>query len=304
MSDAEKRENVFDSFKNVGVSLEFVIQEAFLGYKYRKDHKKLYDTDSVVPEQLIRLYYGMNPDEARFDTMKQSFINKYIKNESIIEGINVDNIHTNTEARGLAAMYEYIHSSDIDYLFDVYTLKDLHAKLFSYAEFPECAGFFRNYDVYLPGSGADLCSWYMIRSELDKVDKEVQKLMKTAPIIGQYDSMEALFAYMDRAIEVACKLIKIHPFVDGNGRTIRGFLNKLFENVGLPPVYIKVHERTEYHRAMNKANNDGDYTDIKNFYRYKICDSIIEFDINERMRNNSGQTISNSEMTLKRKLNP
>jgi hypothetical protein len=35
---------------------------------------------------------------------------------------------------------------------------------------------------------------------------------------------------------------------------------------------------------MNKANNENDYTDIKNFYRYKICDSIIELDINNKVR--------------------
>ena len=35
---------------------------------------------------------------------------------------------------------------------------------------------------------------------------------------------------------------------------------------------------------MNNANNEGDYTDIKNFYHYKVCDSIVELDINERIR--------------------
>ena len=35
---------------------------------------------------------------------------------------------------------------------------------------------------------------------------------------------------------------------------------------------------------MNKANNDGDYTDIKKFYHYKVCDSIVELDINPRIR--------------------
>lgn len=73
-------------------------------------------------------------------------------------------------------------------------------------------------------------------------------------------------------------------FADGNGRTIRGFINKLLEDVNLPPIYIKATERTEYHKAMNLANNEGDYSDIKNFYRYKICDSIIELDINDTVR--------------------
>ena len=35
---------------------------------------------------------------------------------------------------------------------------------------------------------------------------------------------------------------------------------------------------------MNLANNENDYTAIKQFYRYKVCDSIIELDINERLK--------------------
>ena len=50
------------------------------------------------------------------------------------------------------------------------------------------------------------------------------------------------------------------------------------------PIYIKANERTEYHKAMNLANNENDYTAIKQFYRYKVCDSIIELDINERLK--------------------
>ena len=65
-------------------------------------------------------------------------------------------------------MYEYIHSDDVNYLFDVYTLKDLNAKLFSFTEYPEYAGDFRRFDVYLPGTGTELSEWSMIRPELKK----------------------------------------------------------------------------------------------------------------------------------------
>lgn len=302
MSEADKKQNVFGTFESLGVQMAFVIQESFLGYKYRKASKKLYDTDSDIPENLIRLYYGMNPNEATFDTMKKAFIRHYIKNESEIEGIDVKKIHSQAEVKGLAAMYEYIHSEDVNYMFDVYTLKDLNQKLFSFVSHPEYAGDFRSFDVYLPGAGANLCPWYLIRNQLNEIDKEVQKIITVAPIIRRHESMEALFAYMDRCIEISCKLIKVHPFVDGNGRTVRGFLNKLFEDVGLPPVYIKANERTEYHKAMNLANNDGDYSAIYQFYRYKICDSIIELDINERMKPKTPEEFENK--MLKRQLKP
>ena len=240
-----------------------------------------------MPEKLIRLYYGLNPTEANFNTMKKAFIKHYIRNESEIEGIVEASIHSKVETKGLGVMYDYIHSNDINYMFDVYTLKDLHRKLFTYAEHPECAGEFRNYPVYLPGTGTELTPWYEIRTELNKIDEEVQELVKDSKEISEHKDIDALMRYIERCVIVKCKLIKIHPFCDGNGRTIRGFTNKLFEDAGLPPVYIKANERTEYHKAMNLANNESDYTAIINFYKYKICDSIVELDINERIRKNS-----------------
>lgn len=279
MSENEKILKTVDQ-----VGAEFLIREIFLGYKYRKDCGILYDTDSDIPEKLISLYYGLKPDDTTFDCMKKAFVRHYIRNESEIEGINDKSIHGEEEMKGLEAMYDYIHSEDVNYLFDVYTLKDLNRMLFSFAPFPEYAGEFRNYTTFLPTTGTDLCPWEDIRFLLENVDVDVQKLVKKAPLVKNHNDMNAMLEYLDDSVEVMCKLIKIHPFGDGNGRTIRGFTNKLFEDAGLPPIYIKANERTEYHKAMNLANNENDYTAIKQFYRYKVCDSIIELDINERLK--------------------
>ena len=257
----EEKIRLIKDLNSAGVDIDFVIQEAFLGYKYRKLSKKLYEEKAEIPTKLIKMYYSLTPYRISFDNMKKAFIKRYINNESELEGVNCKDVHNKIEIEGLKIMYEYIHSEDINYMFDVYTLKDLHQKLFSLTEHPEYAGDFRNYDVYLPGSGTNLAEWSIIRSELNE-----------------------LLNYLDKCVIVGCKLIKVHPFVDGNGRTIRGFINKLLEDAGLPPIYIKVNERTEYHLAMNKANNEENYDFIKGFYRYKVCDSIIELDINERIK--------------------
>lgn len=99
------------------------------------------------------------------------------------------------------------------------------------------------------------------------------------------------------------KLTKV-SFADGNGRTIRGFINKLLEDAGLPPIYIKANERTEYHLAMNKANNEENYDFIKGFYRYKVCDSIIELDINERIKAENSEFKNNIIKSRKLKNKP
>ncbi len=280
----EEAMKLMTKFINSGLDPMFFIKESFLGYKYRKSKNKLYSNDAEIPTTLIKAYYLINWDTIEFDKIKSAFVNKYIKNESEIEEVNKNDIHGKVEIEGLKYMYEYIHSSEINYMFDVYTLLDLHRMLFKTSPHPECAGTFRNFDVYLPGTGTDLSEWSMIRPKLEEINKEILVLINSSKNVRESKSPNILLDYLDKCIEIKCKLIKVHPFSDGNGRVIRGFINKLIEDVNLPPIYIKVNERTEYHKAMNKANNENDYTDIKNFYRYKICDSIIELDINNKVR--------------------
>lgn len=58
------------------------------------------------------------------------------------------------------------------------------------------------------------------------------------------------------------ELVKIHPFVDGNGRTSRLLMNLDLMNQGYNPVIIKKVDRLEYYEALDKAHTTGDYTDF------------------------------------------
>lgn len=287
MSDErEKEKEILQYFlSKVGLDTPLMIQEAFLGYKYRKRTKKLYETDALIPTNLIKMYYSLNPGEVEFDNLRKSFINRYVKNESKLEGVNSENIHGREEIAGLVDMYEYLHSAEMEEDFNIYSLNELHKKLFSHTEFPECAGSYRNYDVYLPGTGIGLTEWSMIPVELYRISPRVDELHKKAKLVKEYGDVDDLLAFLDECVELNCDLIKIHPFSDGNGRTIRAFTNKMLEDAGLPSIYIKASERAEYQAAMSLALGEGDYSFIKGFYRYKVCDSIIELDINERLKN-------------------
>ena len=276
MSDAEKLKLSFD---DCDIDSLLLMTEAFLGYKYRKREKCLYSTDARIPINLIKYYYTLHHDSVEFDNLKKAFVTRYVNNESKIEQVDEDYI-----IEGLREMYEYIHSEDIEYMFDIYTIKDLHRKLFSKTPFPEYAGDFRKSFARLNGTATEICDWTMIRHNLEILDVEVQRLRKVSKEIRTSCDTNALIQYLGDCVVLGCRIIKVHPFVDGNKRTTRGFINKLLEDAGLPPVYIKANERDEYLLALSKAHNEGNYADIKGFYLYKVCDSIIELDINERVR--------------------
>ena len=56
------------------------------------------------------------------------------------------------------------------------------------------------------------------------------------------------------------ELVKIHPFVDGNGRTSRLLMNLDLMNHGYNPVIIKKEDRLDYYEALDKAHTTGNYT--------------------------------------------
>lgn len=58
------------------------------------------------------------------------------------------------------------------------------------------------------------------------------------------------------------ELVKIHPFVDGNGRTSRLLMNLVLMNNGYNPVIIKKETRLKYYEALDKAHITGNYTDF------------------------------------------
>ncbi len=54
------------------------------------------------------------------------------------------------------------------------------------------------------------------------------------------------------------KFVWIHPFFDGNGRTVRLAMNLLLMRSGFPPAIILKNDRKKYYDALNSANK-GNY---------------------------------------------
>ena len=65
-----------------------------------------------------------------------------------------------------------------------------------------------------------------------------------------------------RAALLHGELVKIHPFIDGNGRTSRLVMNMELMRSGYVPVIIKKDNRLKYYEALDKAHTTGDYTDF------------------------------------------
>ena len=67
---------------------------------------------------------------------------------------------------------------------------------------------------------------------------------------------------LERAARLHIDFVKIHPFVDGNGRTARLLMNLDLMKAGLQPVVIKANDRLSYYEALDKAHTQNKIDDF------------------------------------------
>ena len=79
---------------------------------------------------------------------------------------------------------------------------------------------------------------------------------------------------IERAARVHGEFVKIHPFIDGNGRTARLLLNLELMKSGYPPIIIKNDERIKYYEALDKAHTMGNYTNFVDMVEQETENSL------------------------------
>lgn len=260
------------------------IEMLFDGYINRKKEKRLFEGFTNIPQMIILTYYTCIKEHF-FNNIYEEFKNKYIsiknfKERYLYNENKLEDVHSREEQQGLRLVYDYIQKKENFEDISIYTLSDIHEILYSKSPYPEFGGKYRTDERYLPNSGIDITSPSLIVHEMNQLRNEVNLLVKEGIELGKEIKPQNIISYIDKCIELKCKLIKIHPFGDGNGRSIRAFINLLFRLANIPPIYIENKEREKYGIAMQVAIGNNDLTKLKQFYYYKICDSIISLDIN------------------------
>ena len=83
---------------------------------------------------------------------------------------------------------------------------------------------------------------------------KIDDLMSELIMWANNSTLEAVI----RAAIFHHRFLWIHPFFDGNGRTVRLIFNLLLMKEGYPPAIILKNDRKKYYDALNAANN-GNY---------------------------------------------
>lgn len=155
------------------------------------------------------------------------------------------------EVLGLDAALRYLNQTLVDKVGEI-TLEDIlgiHKRVIGFVD-PIEAGLIRQTQVYVgdyappPASHIEV----LLQRFILWLNAPEQKTMH--PI-----RLAALAHY---------KLVYIHPFIDGNGRTSRLLMNLILMQNGFPPVIIRKQDRLLYYQHLVTANEG----DIRPFIRF------------------------------------
>jgi Fic family protein len=102
---------------------------------------------------------------------------------------------------------------------------------------------------------------YKVSSEMDNLVHQINRNQ------NKYNPIElATYAHHE--------LVRIHPFIDGNGRVARLLCNLILMKYGFPPIIIKVKDRKKYFDTLEKAHF-GKLDIFVNFIALRVEESLM-----------------------------
>ncbi|HEY9246809.1 MAG TPA: Fic family protein [Candidatus Methanoperedens sp.] len=125
----------------------------------------------------------------------------------------------------------------------------------------EDAGKYRTKNVRITGSAKTPPDWSKVTELMD-------------------DLIKIIAHYKNHTVEIAAVLhhrfVKIHPFIDGNGRVSRLLTNLYLIAQGYPPVVLKIEDRGKYYRFL-RAADAGNIGPFVNFIAKAVDESLTMY---------------------------
>lgn len=101
---------------------------------------------------------------------------------------------------------------------------------------------------------------------------------KLPVLMGEFGAwLEAAHPGPATAFEAHYRLVAIHPFSDGNGRTARLLMNLLLLRAGYPPVAVRPEDRNAYIASLEHAHTTSDLAPFQRLLTGRLRDTLVDY---------------------------
>lgn len=145
-------------------------------------------------------------------------------------------------------------------------IKDIHGIVLRGID-KENAGRYRSVAVMISGSKFIPPQAYLIATQMEAFIEEYNRMESD----GTHTVLVAAYLHDE--------LVRIHPFIDGNGRTSRLLMNLYLLRHGYPIVSLKSdnESKLQYYKTLEKSHTTGDRCDFNGFVAETTADTLKQY---------------------------
>lgn len=206
--------------------------------KYRPFSKQL--ADSLHEKLVVEWTYNSNAIEGNTLTMSETKV--------VLEGITiggktmVEHLETINHRDAILFIEDLVSNKES---ISEWNIRNIHSLILKEID-NKNAGKYRTENVVISGA-----------KHIPPKHYEITDLMQE--LIEEYDNNWRDYHPVVRATLLHGEFVKIHPFIDGNGRTARLLLNFELMRNGYTPIIIKNDDRAKYYEVLDIAHTTMNY---------------------------------------------
>lgn len=236
------------------------------------------------PEQAADIWRGIWYEEAHHSTAIEgnTLLLKQVE-RLLADGVAVGNreLREYLEVRGYGSAAEWVYRQALaptgmfhaERILSLAEVRQIHhtamAPVWEVAPHPDATGrekpgSFREHDIRPFPGGMTPVSWPLVPVQMDHWIADANSIDPNA------------VSFPEMLAELHCRFERIHPFLDGNGRTGRLVLNLILVRLGYPPAIIYKRDRARYLSALRKADHQ-DCGPLGEMLARAVLDNLYRF---------------------------
>lgn len=190
------------------------------------------ELERLREEFLIEFTYNSNAIEGSTLTLRETAM--------VLEGVTIDKkpLKEHLEAVGHKDAFEYVGELvSKKVALSEKIIKDIHSLVLM--DRPQDRGIYRRLPVRILGAKIDPPQPYLVGLKMEE-------------LMDKYNSIDNKLHTIEKVARFHLDFEKVHPFIDGNGRTGRLILNLEIMKNGYPPISIKFNDRKKYYECFHE----------------------------------------------------